>query len=85
MPIVVDSITASSGTWGVGRIWAPSRDGVRIGRVTLTYVMTTSPAITPLTIILNTAVINDGMGHLVTRTAGVVLNGYGVYLPVVRK
>jgi hypothetical protein len=36
-------------------------------------------------LILNTAVINDGLGNLYTRTAGAIVNGYVTYLPVVRK
>jgi hypothetical protein len=47
--------------------------------------MTTSSAITWPTLVLNTVLINDGAGNVLTRMAGVVVNGYGVYLPIVRK
>ena len=80
------SITASSGSWGLnGNVltWTGAVSS-SLG-VTVTYVMTTSSEITLPTVILNTALINDGLGNLLTRTAGVVVNGYGVYLPMVRK
>jgi uncharacterized repeat protein (TIGR01451 family) len=78
------SIAASNGTWGVSSNAITWTGSVSVG-VTLTYVMTTSTAITPLAVILNTAVINDGMGNLYTRTAGAIVDGYATYLPVVRK
>jgi len=78
------SVTASSGSWGISGSTITWTGSVSVG-VTLTYVMTTSTAITPLALILNTAVINDGLGNLYTRTAGAIVNGYATYLPVVRK
>jgi uncharacterized repeat protein (TIGR01451 family) len=79
-----NSLTASSGTWGVSSNIITWTGSVSAG-VTLTYVMTTSTAITPLAVILNTAVINDGQGNLLTRAAGAIVNGYATYLPLVRK
>ena len=84
--LVADSLAASSGTWGVGGTQgAITWTGSVSAGVTLTYVMTTSTAITPLAVILNTALINDGMGNLYTRTAGAIVDGHAAYLPVVRK
>ena len=80
------SVSASSGSWGVNSgvlTWtgsvAPS-----IG-VTVTYMMTTSSAITLPTAIVNTALINDGLGRIHTRTVGAIMNGYATYLPVMRR
>lgn len=80
------SLTASSGSWGVpGSIITWTGAVSPLLKVTITYVMTTSSAITPLTVLLNTAVINDGLGTVLTRTAGAIINGYGTFLPLVRK
>jgi uncharacterized repeat protein (TIGR01451 family) len=84
--LVNGSITASSGSWGLGGSVLTWTGVVSSSlKVTVTYVMTTSSEITLPIIILNTVLINDGLGNLHTRTAGVVLNGYATYLPVVRK
>ena len=84
--LVNGSITASSGSWGLnGNILTWTGAVSSSLRVTVTYVMTTSSEITLPTAILNTALINDGAGNLLTRTAAAIVNGYGVYLPVVRK
>ena len=84
--LVADSLAASSGTWGVGGTrGAITWTGSVSDSVTLTYVMTTSTAITPLAVILNTAMINDGMGNFHARTAGAIVDGYATYLPMVRK
>jgi uncharacterized repeat protein (TIGR01451 family) len=78
------SIAASNGTWGISGNVITWTGSVSAG-VTITYVMTTSTAITPLSVILNTAVINDGLGNVLARMAGAIVNGYATYLPVVRK
>jgi uncharacterized repeat protein (TIGR01451 family) len=78
------SLTASSGTWGVSGNTITWTGSVSLG-VTLTYVMTTSTDIAPLTVILNTAVINDGLGNLYTRTTGAIVNGYPTFLPMVKR
>jgi hypothetical protein len=36
-------------------------------------------------LIVNTALIDDGLGHLWQRTAAVVANGYGLYLPLIQR
>jgi uncharacterized repeat protein (TIGR01451 family) len=82
--LVNSSLTASSGAWGVSGGVITWTGSVAV-RVTLTYVMTTSPAITPLTLIFNTALINDGAGNILTRSAGAIVDGDATYLPVVRK
>jgi uncharacterized repeat protein (TIGR01451 family) len=52
--------------------------------ITLTFGVTVSaPLSTPRTI-LNTAKIDDGLGNVLQRQA-VVVNGYAVYLPVIRR
>ncbi|MFN8597926.1 MAG: FG-GAP-like repeat-containing protein [Anaerolineae bacterium] len=80
------SVSASSGSWGVngGVLTWTGSVASSIG-VTVTYVMTTSSAITLPTAIINTALINDGLGNIHTRTVGAIVNGYGTYLPVMRK
>jgi uncharacterized repeat protein (TIGR01451 family) len=84
--LVNGSIVASSGSWGRnGNVLTWTGAVSPSLKVTVTYVMTTSSAITVPTVILNTALINDGLGNIHTRTAGVVLNGYRMYLPIVRK
>ena len=84
--LVSGSINASSGSWGInGNVLTWTGAVSSSLSVTVTYVMTTSSAITLPTAILNTALINDGAGNVLTRTAGVIVNGYGVYLPIVRK
>ena len=84
--LVNGSINATSGSWGLnGNVVTWTGMVSASLKVTITYVMTTSSAITLPTVILNTALIDDGLGNIHTRTAGVIVNGYGVYLPVVRK
>jgi uncharacterized repeat protein (TIGR01451 family) len=82
--LVDNSLTASSGAWGVSGGVITWTGSVSAG-VTLTYVMTTSLEITPLTVILNTALINDGLGNILTRSAGVIVDGYATFLPIVRR
>lgn len=84
--LVSSSITASSGSWGLSSNVLTWTGAVSSSlSVTMTYVMTTSSAITLPTAIFNSALINDGAGNVLMRTVGAVVNGYGVYLPIVRK
>ncbi len=84
--LVNGSVIASTGSWSLnGNVLTWTGAVSSSLRVTMTYMMTTDSTITPFTIILNTAVINDGLGNLVSRTATAIVDGYGVYLPVVRK
>jgi uncharacterized repeat protein (TIGR01451 family) len=84
--LTAGSTQASSGSWGLnGNVltWTGSVSSTM--SVTVTYVMTTSSAVTLPTAIVNTAQINDGLGTVLTRMAGAIVNGYGVYLPVMKK
>jgi uncharacterized repeat protein (TIGR01451 family) len=49
--------------------------------VTITYRMTVSGAISQPTAILNTALIDDGLGHVLTRLAAAYVNGREEWLP----
>jgi hypothetical protein len=51
--------------------------------VTITYSARVEAQLTvPLTIV-NTALVDDGRGTVWERSAAVVANGYGLYLPLV--
>lgn len=81
--LVAGSVNASSGSWGLNSgvlTWTGAVSSSL--SVTLTYVMTTSSALTRPTVILNTALIDDGVGRVQVRTAGAVINGLHVFLPV---
>ena len=84
--LVNGSVAVSSGSWGInsGVITWTGSVPTSIG-VTLTYVMTTSSDITLPTVIINTALINDGLGNVLTRSVAAIVNGYGTYLPMMRK
>jgi len=84
--LISGSVAATSGRWGISGdvITWTGTVSPSIG-VTMTYVMTTSSDISPFTTIVNTALINDGLGNIHTRAAMAVVNGYGVYLPVARR
>jgi uncharacterized repeat protein (TIGR01451 family) len=84
--LVNGSLTTSSGSRGLsGNVLTWTGSVSSSLRVTITYAMTTSSAITLPTVILNTALLSDGAGNLLTRTAAAIVNGYDVYLPVVRR
>jgi uncharacterized repeat protein (TIGR01451 family) len=83
--LVNGSVAASSGSWGWSGNVLTWTGAVASLRVTVSYVMTTSSDITLPTVIDNTALINDGLGHIHTRNVGIIVNGYGIYLPVVKK
>jgi len=81
--LVAGSVNASSGSWGLNSgvlTWTGAVSSSL--SVTLTYAMTTSSALTRPTVILNTALIDDGVGRVHARTAGAVINGLHVFLPV---
>jgi uncharacterized repeat protein (TIGR01451 family) len=84
--LVNGSVNASSGSWGLnGNVLTWTGAVSSSLKVTLTYVMTTASTIPSFTIIVNTATINDGQGNLLTRTAGAIVNGYGTFLPIVKR
>ena len=51
----------------------------------VTYQMTLSAGLSLPTAILNTALFDDGVGHVLTRTAGAFVNGLEAFLPVMRR
>lgn len=53
--------------------------------ITISYAMTVSSTLTEPTLLLNTALIDDGHGTIHTRTAGAVANGHAVYLPLIQE
>jgi hypothetical protein len=53
--------------------------------MTMSYVMTVSSGITLPTSIVNTALINDGLGNVHIRTVVALANGLAVYLPIIRR
>jgi hypothetical protein len=53
--------------------------------VTITFGVTVSEQITTPHAIVNTVLINDGLGTVWQRQAAVIANGYAVYLPVIMK
>ncbi len=53
--------------------------------VTVSYDVTVSSAVTTPTPIVNTAVINDGLGNILQRSLTVIVNGEAVYLPLALK
>jgi uncharacterized repeat protein (TIGR01451 family) len=78
------SISATNGSWrfsGNTITWT----GTVSVSMTLTYAMTVSGNITLPTPIVNTALINDGLGNIHTRTVVALANGLAVYLPIIRR
>jgi uncharacterized repeat protein (TIGR01451 family) len=53
--------------------------------VTITFGVTISQHITTPYIILNTALLDDGLGNVLHREAVALANGYTVYLPLIPK
>ncbi|MBI5564631.1 MAG: VCBS repeat-containing protein [Chloroflexi bacterium] len=83
---IAGSVNASSGSWGLsGNVltWTGVVSSTR--RVTVTYIMTTSSAITLPTAIVNTVLLNDGLGRVLNRSVAAILNAFDVYLPLLRK
>ncbi|HEY4721939.1 MAG TPA: FG-GAP-like repeat-containing protein, partial [Anaerolineae bacterium] len=84
--LIGSSVWASSGSWGVGGSVLTWTGAVTqsIG-VTATYVMTLSSDIVQPTAIINTALLDDGLGNVQSRTVAAFVNGYAVFLPLVFK
>ncbi len=83
---LVGSPTASSGSVSTGSgviLWSGSVDNN--APVTITYQMTVSAQIHQATAVINTAQIDDGQGNVLTRQAMAVVDGFGIWLPVVRR
>jgi len=89
--------TLPSGVYYLGNLWASSGSyadtggvitwsgGVKAQSVTITFGVTVDPGIIQPTYIGSVALIDDGVGNVWQRTAGVVVNGYAVYLPLVMR
>jgi uncharacterized repeat protein (TIGR01451 family) len=83
---VAGSLNASSGSWGLnGSVLTWTGVVSSTHRVRLTYVMTTSSAITLPTAIVNSALLDDGLGRLMERRVTAVINALNVYMPLMRK
>lgn len=90
--------TLPSGVHYLGNLWASSGTYADTGGVitwngsvsarqpvTITFGVTVGLGIVQPTYIGNVALIDDGVGNLWQRSAGVVVNGYAVYLPLVMR
>jgi uncharacterized repeat protein (TIGR01451 family) len=80
------NLWASAGSYGQANgmiTWTGSVSGSV--PVTLTFNVTVSAAITIPHAILNTALVDDGMGKVWQRQAMVIANGLAVYLPIVMR
>jgi uncharacterized repeat protein (TIGR01451 family) len=77
---------ASSGGYGIaGDVITWSGSVSAPNPVTITFGVTVGLGIVQPTYIGNVALIDDGLGNLWSRSAGVVVNGYAVYLPLVMR
>jgi uncharacterized repeat protein (TIGR01451 family) len=80
------TVTASSGSVGVSAGVLTWQGPVTAGTpITLTYVMTVSGALSQPTAVINTALIDDGLGRMLVRQVVAVVNGLRVFLPVLRR
>ncbi len=77
-----------------GNVWASSGSAAESGGVitwegkvaapvTITYSARVDAGITEPTFLVNTVLIDDGLGNLLARVASVVVNGFGTYLPLI--
>jgi uncharacterized repeat protein (TIGR01451 family) len=82
----------------LGNLWASAGTGLYAGGtitwtgsvppdtpVTIGFNVAVSTSITSPRLVINTALIDDGFGHIWPRTAAVIANGYALYLPVVQR
>ncbi|MCI0398687.1 MAG: FG-GAP-like repeat-containing protein [Chloroflexi bacterium] len=79
-------LTASSGTvaYSAGTVtWNGDVDAAV--PVTITFEVMVDSQITTPQVIVNTALIDDGLGNVWARQAAVVVNGYQAYLPILRR
>ncbi|MGD8463283.1 MAG: FG-GAP-like repeat-containing protein [Anaerolineae bacterium] len=98
LPEVRVTNTLSAGVQYVGNLWASAGvyefandtmhwQGMVVGGqgVTITYAAQVSSDLSGGLAIVNTAQLNDGLGHLWLREAVVVVNGHALYLPLVQR
>lgn len=87
--LLTGTLTASSGSVVVGAgsiTWTGPRSAVRAGvPVTITYAMTVSGAISQPAAIINTALVDDGLGRVEARTATAFVDGVQEWLPMVER
>jgi len=98
LPAVRVTDTLPSGVFYLGNLWASSGSYADTGGVitwsggvtarqpvTITFGVTVGLGIIQPTYIGNIALIDDGVGTLWERSAGVVVNGFAIYLPLVMR
>jgi uncharacterized repeat protein (TIGR01451 family) len=80
------NLSASSGTYGESG-GVISWTGTVSGGVpiTISYGVTVSLSLTEPTTLVNTALIDDGRGNVLSRQASAIANGLATYLPIIQK
>ena len=82
----LDDLWASSGSYAdTGGVITWSGSVTARQPVTITFGVTVGLDILEPTYIGNVALLDDGLGNLLQRSAGVIVNGYAVYLPLVMR
>ncbi|MCD4738767.1 MAG: FG-GAP-like repeat-containing protein [Anaerolineae bacterium] len=77
---------ASSGSYGeAGGIITWTGEAPAAAPVTITFGVTVSAQLTTPYTIVNTVLLDDGLGNVLERQATVIANGYAVYLPVIQR
>jgi uncharacterized repeat protein (TIGR01451 family) len=84
--LVGGSVAASSGAWGTGGgLLTWTGDVTPTLGVTITYRMAIDAGLVQPTAITNAAVLDDGQGHVLTRTATAIVNALELFLPALRR
>jgi uncharacterized repeat protein (TIGR01451 family) len=83
--LVGGSAAASSGSLGVSSALTWTGDVAATTGVTITYRMVIDGGLVQPTAITNAAVLDDGQGQVLTRTATALVNALEFFLPVVRR
>jgi uncharacterized repeat protein (TIGR01451 family) len=79
-------LSATSGSYGyLGGVITWSGDVTPAAPVTITFSAAVDGSITMPKAIVNTTLIDDGLGHVLTRQAIAIANGFGSYLPFMPK
>jgi len=80
------NLSASSGTYGEsGGVITWTGTVSRGMPVAIIFSTTVDPSLTDPTALVNTALINDGRGNVLSRQALAIANGFGIYLPLIHK
>lgn len=80
------NLWASSGAYGESGgviTWTGTVSGD--GPVTIRYGVTVNSSLADPTVLVNTALIDDGRGSVLSRQALVIVNGLATYLPIIQK